>query len=203
MDQCSVVGCKLPVRTRGWCSKHYQRWLRHGDPTIAQRGPEAPIPNEQRCAVCGRVKPLDEFSPGNPKMKSGRSPYCRPCAALRQREWREANPERRREHDQRSYQKRAPDRWRRRLERDYHITMAAFEQMIADQGGGCAVCGGLPNGPGKRFHIDHNHGCCPGVGSCGSCIRGLLCGKCNTLLGLANEDPERLLAAARYLRKKE
>lgn len=27
---CSL--CPLPVRTRGWCFKHYDRWLRHGDP---------------------------------------------------------------------------------------------------------------------------------------------------------------------------
>lgn len=29
---CSFPGCNKPIRTRGWCSSHYQRWLRSGDP---------------------------------------------------------------------------------------------------------------------------------------------------------------------------
>lgn len=29
---CSIADCGKPVRTRGWCTSHYTRWLRHGDP---------------------------------------------------------------------------------------------------------------------------------------------------------------------------
>lgn len=28
---CSVAGCECATKARGFCSKHYQRWLRHGD----------------------------------------------------------------------------------------------------------------------------------------------------------------------------
>jgi hypothetical protein len=29
---CSIDGCERPVRGRGWCSLHWQRWNKHGDP---------------------------------------------------------------------------------------------------------------------------------------------------------------------------
>lgn len=31
---CSVEGCDKPIRNRTWCSTHYSRWRRHGDPLI-------------------------------------------------------------------------------------------------------------------------------------------------------------------------
>jgi len=30
---CAVQDCERAARTRGWCQKHYERWLKHGDPT--------------------------------------------------------------------------------------------------------------------------------------------------------------------------
>ena len=32
MRVCSVEDCGLPVLARSWCTAHYQRWRRHGDP---------------------------------------------------------------------------------------------------------------------------------------------------------------------------
>lgn len=29
---CAVAGCSAPVRARGWCTSHYNRWHRYGDP---------------------------------------------------------------------------------------------------------------------------------------------------------------------------
>lgn len=34
MKVCAVEGCERPSKTRGWCAKHYERWLRHGDPML-------------------------------------------------------------------------------------------------------------------------------------------------------------------------
>jgi hypothetical protein len=47
--------------------------------------------------------------------------------------------------------------------------------------------------------IDHDHSCCPQRRSCDICRRGLACGRCNKLLGLANEDPARLHRIANAL----
>lgn len=50
---CSIDGCDKSVESRGWCNAHYQRWLRHGEPTAggSYRNPGA------ICAVdnCDRV----------------------------------------------------------------------------------------------------------------------------------------------------
>ena len=60
----------------------------------------------------------------------------------------------------------------------------------------CEVCG-LPHGEEAytRLHLDHNHE--TGV------WRGLLCGNCNTALGLLKEDPERIRALIDYINRKE
>jgi hypothetical protein len=34
---CKVDGCFSQSHARGWCGKHHQRWLRHGDPEAKQR----------------------------------------------------------------------------------------------------------------------------------------------------------------------
>lgn len=31
---CVVDGCDRPRLSRGWCKRHYTRWIRHGDPTV-------------------------------------------------------------------------------------------------------------------------------------------------------------------------
>lgn len=36
--QCRVEGCGKPVRTRGWCTAHYNRWQNHGDPLGGSTG---------------------------------------------------------------------------------------------------------------------------------------------------------------------
>jgi hypothetical protein len=48
---CEVDGCGRPHLARGYCSKHWRRWQRHGDPLVMLIGqdPEAPNP----CLVCG------------------------------------------------------------------------------------------------------------------------------------------------------
>ena len=66
----------------------------------------------------------------------------------------------------------------------YGLTVEDYEARLADQGGGCAVCGSAePGGRGARFAVDHDQKCCPGRLSCGECVRGLLCAGCNLVLG--------------------
>ena len=54
------------------------------------------------------------------------------------------------------------------------ITPEQFEKLLNSQNGVCAICGN-PERTRKRLSIDHDHACCPGIKTCGKCIRGLLC----------------------------
>lgn len=116
----------------------------------------------------------------------------------RSQEWVKANPERAREKDRRGYRDRA-DKIRQakldeHLRRKYGLERADFDRMVAEQGNRCKICGREPNGNRQYavLHVDHCH-------TTGR-VRGLLCGNCNTMLGLAGEDPSVLLAAVEYLR---
>jgi hypothetical protein len=75
-----------------------------------------------------------------------------------------------------------------------------YDGILADQSDGCAICGSVIPGGNGRFHVDHDHACCPGK-SCGKCVRGLLCVNCNFMLGHAQDDPDVLRAAADYLER--
>ena len=37
MKICKIEGCERKSRSRGWCSMHYWRWWRHGNPDITLR----------------------------------------------------------------------------------------------------------------------------------------------------------------------
>lgn len=52
---CSVDGCDKTVVRREWCSAHYQRWLRHGDPTKTNRLEGAV------CTVDGCDRPVKSY----------------------------------------------------------------------------------------------------------------------------------------------
>jgi hypothetical protein len=84
---------------------------------------------------------------------------------------------------------------RKRLEA-YGLTPEKWDEMLAAQGGVCAICKGpgWPDRFGRRFHVDHDH-------QTGR-IRGLLCVSCNRALGFLLDDPERARAAAAYLEQR-
>lgn len=77
----------------------------------------------------------------------------------------------------------------------FGITEWTYNNMCDWQGFTCAICREMePTVAGKmmRLAIDHDHS--SGV------VRGLLCGNCNKAIGQLNDSPERLEAAAHYLR---
>lgn len=76
----------------------------------------------------------------------------------------------------------------------YDLTESQFNAMLQEQSYCCAnkACGATSSGvSGRKFHIDHDH-------KTGK-VRGLLCMRCNLLIGYAKDDIEILSSAIDYL----
>jgi hypothetical protein len=64
----------------------------------------------------------------------------------------------------------------------YGLTVEDYEKLLAAQNGMCAACSRTPaDEHHKVLHVDHCHET--------NKVRGLLCTRCNTALGLLREDP--------------
>ncbi|MGH3646200.1 MAG: endonuclease domain-containing protein [Micromonosporaceae bacterium] len=120
----------------------------------------------RRCRDCDEWKPLDEFHASS-RRPSGRGSYCKPCFNVRwkasARKWAGAEGRVIRElhHGRtRNYH----------LKRRYGIGVEEFAQLLAGQGGVCAICGAQ-----DPEHVDHDHV----YGN----VRGILCFNCNGDLG--------------------
>lgn len=85
------------------------------------------------------------------------------------------------------------DRSRRssHLKQTYGITIEDYDDILGDQGNGCAICGMTPEDNGRRLDVDHCH-------STGK-VRGLLCHACNLGIGKFRDDPILLISASKYL----
>lgn len=107
------------------------------------------------------------------------------CKYCYQKERNRKNPEARRSNE---------------LKRIYGMTIAEFNAKLEAQGGKCAICGttdpgGNSSGNQVSWPIDHNHKTKQN--------RGILCSKCNMMIGLLKESPEIIASAIEYLRKHE
>lgn len=71
----------------------------------------------------------------------------------------------------------------------YGITAETYETLVKEQNGKCAICKTE-----AIYAVDHCH-------TSGE-IRGLLCLKCNLMIGYAKDNPELLRAGAEYLEDK-
>lgn len=136
---------------------------------LARRG------EKKRCKGCQSDIPISEF----PERRTGvLASRCLPCFKdFRRKEVRKTIcPERIRRNNRRGSLKR------------YHgITIEQYDAILESQGGKCAIC----EKTAPRLSVDHRHS--DGV------IRGLLCPRCNTAIGMMEDDAARAMRAAEYV----
>lgn len=158
------------------------------------------------CKVCKVEKPLEDFYK-MAQMRDGHRNECKACnlaakaaryranpepTKARVRKWQAENRERVLEW-QRLYaesgRKGASSR-RSHLKRKFGLTVEQYDEMLAAQGGVCAICGRPPRED-IALHVDHDH-------ETGR-VRGLTCFGCNNGLGDFGDDPQLLERASAYL----
>jgi len=152
------------------------------------------------CSSCKVEKPDDLLY----RRGAGRQNQCIECAKAAAAAWYSSNPD---------YRKQKAKAWReanpgyvsqyrkdnrRKIyltesARKYGITPERYEQMIASQDNKCAVCLKLFDWSDQQTKplIDHCHNSMK--------VRGLLCNRCNTTLGLVEDRKDLLAALMEYL----
>lgn len=141
------------------------------------------IVNESKeCTTCKVVKPLTDYYKNN-RTNDGYDTRCKACANSYKAKWLEKNS------TQASLQ-----RADNRLQVRYGISLKDYTSMLIKQNYSCAICGNSPEeGRTNTFRLSVDH--CHSTGK----VRGLLCQKCNTGLGLLGDTYESLLKALNYL----
>jgi hypothetical protein len=153
--------------------KYHRPWVEQ------RRSVDRPTEGEQKCRKCGEVKPYSEFYWEADK---GRYRYrCKACHLVQsKRRWERTGGRNQRVNS---------------LKHKFGLTEEQYFELLAEQGGGCAICGRTPEELGKTLPVDHCH--------TNGHVRGILCSPCNTGIGMFGDNVVRLQAAIEYLKNDE
>jgi len=158
------------------------------------------------CTKCGVKKPKAEFNKNNYN-KSGLTSWCKTCNNIAVKKYkttpkgketnRKSNKKYRDTPEGKEIKRKGKRKYnitpkgklsarKAHLKRTYGITLEEYDTMLKDQEYVCAICGTDKLGGIGRFHVDHNH--------ITGKIRGLLCTRCNTKLGIIEDEKFNKLA---------
>lgn len=174
MKTCSVNPCDRQHYAKGFCGPHWRRWKKTGDPGPAEiRGYGVEV-----CSFtgCGRPHSCKGLCPSH---------YAQARRGLKLTPLK-------------PYGQGPQTTQQLAMQSRYGITLDRYNEMLIDQGGVCALCGGVNKG-GRALSVDHDHDCCRGPRSCGRCVRALLCGNCNLGLGHFHDDVDLMSQAIKYV----
>lgn len=116
-------------------------------------------------------------------MPTGRNQrFCSVCSKLNEKQYNK-------NYDKRAYAKFGKSKKCSK----YQITEEQFNKMFEEQEGCCAICRKHQTQFDRSLAIDHCHQT--------TTVRGLLCTKCNLMLGYAEDNIGILAAAIKYLTK--
>lgn len=137
----------------------------------------------KKCYTCKRRLAYSSFSISKAN-KDGLLGSCKKCDIIKSKTFRINNPEKVKH---------------RKLMYSFGIGLDQYNDLMAAQGGVCAICKNKETSKDfrtnkeRKLAVDHCHS--------SLVIRGLLCGKCNRFLGYAQDNIDILCHAIIYLNK--
>ena len=140
----------------------------------------------KKCSKCKIIKPVSEFFVLN-RAADKLNYQCKDCCGETRRRFLDENPG-----VYKSYNSNKPkSRKEFKLKYIHGISTDEYNIMFEEQKGRCAICD-RPQSEFKRsLAVDHNHET--------GMIRGLLCNKCNLVLGVLEDNINFLNRAKAYL----
>lgn len=147
--------------------------------------------NKAECRRCG----CDDVNLFKSNTTGWGRPLCKPCHNGDERTRRKKNDNARKAYARLRQER--PELWKqyghRRQLQKYGLTPESYGTLLRVQDGKCKICRkeSTENVAG-RLAIDHCH-------TTGE-VRGLLCNKCNSGIGMLNDDPKLVEAALKYLK---
>lgn len=214
---CAVADCGLPIKGHGYCNKHYQLFRRNGKPEkLVKNAREHPLyitwfekkQNKRICEEWLEFKVFCEAVGGRPE---GNFVLNRPDKTKLYGpdnwEWLEKLKKEEDETNKDWWARKWKDararnpnvEYDRNLKRNYGISLEEYLEKFENQNGVCAICKKpevMANGYTKmvrRLAVDHCHAT--------NKVRDLLCTRCNTTIGGANDSVELLQEMIRYIIK--
>lgn len=162
---CTFDGCNRKRRSNGLCVAHASQRQRGQELTpIRKVRSREEIAKQAARGVRQCIDCLEEFPLNTDNFrranKNGWTALCKGCA-------RSAH-----------------------LRRTYGMSNQSWGAMFEKQGRSCAVCRAVEPGGKGHWHTDHDHKCCPGIKTCGKCVRSILCARCNQTIGFIEKHPD-------------
>lgn len=193
--ECEVVinglKCKAKYVAKGLCSNHRAQKEKGLDfywPQRFRRKPEVMERDElgnKICLLCKKWLPESEFF-WNGYSHDNLEASCKDCTRARSRAWKESHPDQVLDHKMKTF---------------HGILYSEYVELLEAQKSECAICRKKIADRSEGF-LDHDHKIHPHHAkhrTCAGCRRGIVCAKCNFMLGNADENAETLLAGIVYL----
>lgn len=146
----------------------------------------------KKCNKCGLELSIDNFYKRN-VLKNYYQSRCKTCFMKINNEYKKNNKEKIQEIKKREYLKNKKRYTNYNLKRSYNISIEDYNNMLLKQDNKCYICEKHSDDCFNGLVVDHNHKT--------NSVRKLICGQCNSVLGMSFENIFILNNVIKYIKE--